>query len=427
MSQRSGVLARGISPLIQAALLSAVYAVASADVDDGMTAPLPPQPSSSTDVYAIGQWSYDNNIYRLPSSITNLSDFVGPNASREDHIYSAGLGVDEHWIYGLQSLDVDAQVSHNWFLSNGDLDNTQITANAIDNWQIGPLATGEIGEIFSRSLSNFANTGVYVRDLVDSSEPFATGRFHIAPRWTLIGAVRYRDITHSSSELEIDDFQASSGNAGIEYALKSDSSIGWEYRYTDGRFRYPTSTDINGLPFNRNYKEDTGKALLKYVIGSDVTIDASAGYLKRMYPQSTIGAFSGDVWRASLQWKVTAITQIALSGWRELRAYVESESNYFVAQGASIAPTWTPTERLSVAVIASYEDQHFVAANASVDASSLRHDSLRSALATITYMPRDPVKIALSLQHSIRDSNFSQFQFSDNLVTLDVTGVIWAR
>lgn len=107
---------------------------------------------------------------------------------------------------------------------------------------------------------------------------------------------------------------------------------------------------------------------------------------------------------------------MALTGWRELRAYVEAESNYFVAKGVSLSPTWNVSSRISLAIAASYEDQKYVASDQSIAASSQRHDSLHSEQATLTYAPRDFFAAVVSFQRSSRSSTLKQFEFDDQLI-----------
>jgi hypothetical protein len=389
-------------------------------IDDGTTAPVLSGPNSF-EVFSSAQWVYDDNVYRLPRVGVDFAELVSPTASREDHVESAELGLDGHWGFGRQSIDFAAEGNRSWYARNHNLNNTQGTASAVFNGQFGDRVSAEVGEIFSRSLANFAYTGVYVRDLVDSSEPFATGRIQVANGWIAFGGLRLGETTHSSDELESDDFRRRSGNVGLQYSISDENWIGGEYRYTEGNFRDAVSGVIDGVPFDRDYKEYTEKAILRYLLTSKLTLNASGGYLNRSYPSSAIGAFSGDIWRGSLTWQPTAKTQLIATGWRELRAYVEDESNYFVAKGVSVAPTWNPTIRISMAIILSYEDQHFVASDLSIAASTLRHDILRSQQVQITYTPRDFLSLTVGYQHNDRGSTFSQFEYGDDTVTINLT------
>jgi len=66
------------------------------------------------------------------------------------------------------------------------------------------------------------------------------------------------------------------------------------------------------------------------------------------------------VWRAEYDWKPRQKFSLLLAGWRELRAYTDVESDYFVSDGFSLGPTWSPTEKISLALTASYEDQEYL-------------------------------------------------------------------
>ena len=392
--------------------------LAVAAIDDGATPPVPII-ADNFDIFTAPQISYDNNIYRLSPDVIDLDTLIGPHAGRSDVIKSVVLGIDGQWGLGRESLDVSLQANRNWYLHNNDLDNTGGTGHAILDWSLGDRFTGQAGEIYTRSLANFANTLVYVKDLIATSESFASIRYELISHWLLIGAVRVGDTQHSASVLQFDDFRDQSGNMGIEYELANNNFVGFEYRYTEGHF--PELTVLNGLPFNRDYRQDTERLVLDYDLTSKTTIDVSAGYLERSYPYSTVGAFSGDVWRASVSWQATTKSRLVLAGWRELSAYVDAESNYFVGNGVSVSPKWSPTEKLSLSFIESFESQHFIASDSIVIAGPLRRDNVTSQQAVLTYTPRAAVVISFSYQHLDRTSNYRQFPYGDKICTLDLT------
>src|SRR5258708_26431485 len=91
--------------------------------------------------------------------------------------------------------------------------------------------------------------------------------------------------------------------------------------------------------------------------------DASAGYLKRDYPSSAIGSFSGEVWRAALQWQPTPKTQLLVGAWQQLAADLTSQTDYFVDKGQSITPQWTPSEKVTVSASVAHDTNAYVGAN----------------------------------------------------------------
>jgi hypothetical protein len=131
----------------------------------------------------------------------------------------------------------------------------------------------------------------------------------------------------------------------------------------------------------------------------------SAGYVERERPADSAGRYSGDTWRAEIDWKPREKFQMLFAAWSELKAYTDVESDYFVSDGYSLSPTWSPTEKLSFALTAQYEDQEYLNTRDLELVDGQRNDDVLTGLFTFTYKPREPLAIELSYRGSDRDSN----------------------
>jgi hypothetical protein len=370
---------------------------------------------------AADQFTYDDNLYRLPSDVANVASLIGPGSSRGDHLNTATLGTNGQWVYGAQAVGFLANIADNRYSRNTDLDNVSGNAKAVLDWRAGRIWLGEVGADYSRSLAGAANSKFFARDLIDQSEYFGTALLSIGQYWNLIGGVRYADSTHSASVRSFEDNHKTTENFGIEYVSLSDNTGALEYRHTEGRFSQGILVD--DAPFNQDYVEDSERFLVKYQLSGDLLFDGSAGYLKRTYPESPVGSFAGNVWRATVSWQATAKTQVAFAGWRELGSYIDSESDYFVSTGWSVSPTFNATNKIAMMLTYSSTRQTYLASNTSADAASLapgsRHDKREFEEAVVTYTRRAVVvKLTLNLDH--RESNQNEFQYDDKLASASV-------
>jgi exopolysaccharide biosynthesis operon protein EpsL len=371
--------------------------------------------------YVGDQETYDSNLYRLPSSITNIATLVAPNAKRQDYINTAFVGFDGQWTPAQQEILLSLRANDNWFAHNDVLNNYSGNANFLWNWRVGSVLSGEAGADYTRSLANFAETLFLGRDLVNSSDFFGTARYQIGPRWAVYGGVRQADSSHTAVAAKYNDYQSSSGNAGIEYATSAQDTIGFEYQYSDGRFHHGVFL-LNNSPFDRDFNQNTISMLLKYVLTDKTTINATGSYVKRSYTNESVGAFTGDTWNVSLQWQATGKTQIVFSVYRQLQAYLGSQSDYFVATGGSIAPVWAASEKLTFKLTASYANQNYISTSPSVlILGAARHDKISAEQATIVYTPIRALAFNFSYTNQKRDSNQPQFGFGDQLATAIAT------
>ncbi|MFL6576479.1 MAG: hypothetical protein ACJ8MR_07670, partial [Povalibacter sp.] len=106
----------------------------------------------------------------------------------------------------------------------------------------------------------------------------------------------------------------------------------------------------------------------------------------------------------------------------DLRAYSDAESDYFVADGVSITPKWRPRTKLEIAAALSYEKQDYTGTSlllTPIDEAN-REDTMRSALFTIDYSPRDLVSLGLAYRWIDRDSNREFRAYGVNVVSAEL-------
>ena len=399
---------------------------------DAAIAPIPPTPDEGTtfDFFAGDQYTYDDNLYRIPANFGPVASVIAPNATRADRINTVSLGGTGQWVVGRQVVDLTLRADNSQFAHNTDLNYTGGDALLNWNWELGPYFSGQAGAEYNRSLASFSETRYLGRDLVGNSDYYASAKYQLGPRWAVFGGVRDSDIQHGAAAAEFNNFRTKSGNVGVEYATGISDTFGLEYRYTDGS--YPPDYTFDNVPFNRNFKEDTYRGTVHYVISDKTSVDAYAGYIKHtlpsdnILPNSVFGNFSGDIWRVTVNWLPTEKTQLAVAGWHELHAYLANASNYFLSKGGSIAPTWRPTEKVTVALVLSQEDQDYVAINTVLGlAQPARFDKVTAEQVNVYYIPRERWAVNLFFRNEHRDSNEPEFSYADRLAQVSVTYKFW--
>ncbi len=373
------------------------------------------------DFFVADALAYDSNLFRLPASITDLTTVVGPNASRKDYSNSASAGLDAQWLVGnRQSIDLDLRVDDNRFHRNDNLNNISSNDRLVWNWGVGGVITGQLGADYNRYLASFVNTDVYRRNVINQSEYFAAARFQLGPRWALFGGLLQANNSLSAAQSTVNNSHRKSVDLGAELATSAANTIGFDYRYTDSR--YPNSYILNGISFDPDYREDRARILAKYVVSEKTVIDASAGYLKRAYPNTVIGSFSGDIWRASLQWQPTPKTQFVVAGWRQLQADLTADTDYYVSRGGSISPVWIASEKVSLSFLVSRDDRSYIGSNpGAVITSQARRDAVTTEQGTITYTPIRALILVVTYGHEHRGSNQSIFQYNDDRASAGLT------
>jgi hypothetical protein len=364
-------------------------------------------------------YTYDDNIYRLPSGVTDLTGLpgIGSNPSRHDSMETVTGGLNGSWITGArQSVDVSLDVDDNRFFKNTDLNNVSTNDRAAWNWGLGSALSGMVGADYSRLLGGFVNVQVYSRDVVNRADYFGSMRYQIGPRWGIFGGLLGTTFSVQSPQAVYNNSTSKGGEIGADFTTEL-NRIGFDYRYNDSRA--PNSAVVNGVLFDPDFREERARVLFRRVLSEKTIFDASAGYLKREYPSAAIGSFSGEVWRASLQWQPTPKTQLLVGAWQQLSADLTAQTDYFVDKGQSITPQWIASEKITVSATVAHDTNAYIGANPvgpiqiNFLGQEARHDTATSETLSVVYTPIRALVLTFSAAYIKRDSNISTFQFDD--------------
>jgi glycosyltransferase involved in cell wall biosynthesis len=380
---------------------------------------LPANPDAHTyDVFVGDQFTYDNNIFRLPSSGVDIATLVGPNASRGDHINSASAGLNSQWAVGKQFITLDVDVDDNRFARNDNLNNVSSNDAAKWNWVLGDRLGGQVGTDFIRSLGSFYNTFNFKRDMINQTEYWGSARYAVGPHVALFGGVLYTNTVLSQPALKVNDNERKAVDFGLEYATDAERTFDFDYRYTDARYSH--TSVLNGVSFNPDYRDETGRVTFKDVFSEKTKLEALVGYLKRTYPNAAIGAFSGDIWRLTFDWRPTGKTELVIAASRDLQAQLSTQTDYFVSQAVSISPTWIASEKITLAVGLTRDQQNYIGTNQFAIGLASRRDLVNAGQINVVYSPLvfTPVRgltFNFSFRREHRGSNQPALSYNDSI------------
>jgi Putative beta-barrel porin 2 len=379
---------------------------------------------NSFDLHVAEQITNDDNLFKVPKNFP-LGTLLGKDDARGDVVNLVSAGFDGHWIRGRQVVLYTADLGKEYFKQHPSLDNTTAAANVTWNWAATSLLNGDLGVDYARLLGGFTNTRRFDKDVINRRTIFADGKWDVGPIVSVFGGVRQQKVDNSSQDRKGDSISLTTANVGGLFSFAATNSVGIEYQRSDGN--YVNRVFVPGEPnSDPDFHDDSGLVLLKYAVGSVATLDARAGYLKRQYVSDTSGNFSGDVWSATFNWQPSVKSRLVVSAYRDLHAYLEAESNYFVAVGESIAPTWIPTEKITVQLLLTWEHQSYIAsADNVITTFAARKDNVSAQQIVLTYVPIEAININLAYKNEKRASNDNDFSYDDRSATAKIVFKFW--
>lgn len=369
-----------------------------------------PDEKKEEHLYISEQFTYDDNLFRAAET-EDLSIPVDPNdpnavarqVEREDYVNLITVGVGNDFHMGQQTLRLKGRVYDARYQENDYLDYTGGDASAQLNLRMLTALSAQVSGAYGRKLADFAQTLGTDRDLIETLNYNGFLRYEIGPRWSISAGGGRLETEHSLDRRQQENLEADVGRVSLDYQTPSFHAFGLEYRYMDAKFP-DAPLDLNGLN-QSDFEENSALARFTYTATVRTQFRVSAGYVERERPANPEADYKGDVWRAEIDWKPRTKFSTLFAAWRELKAYTDVESDYFISDGFSLAPTWSPTEKLIFALSVAYEDQEYVNTRDLDLIGTQRNDDVLTGAFTFTYKPRDQLAIELSYRGSDRDSN----------------------
>jgi hypothetical protein len=165
-----------------------------------------------------------------------------------------------------------------------------------------------------------------------------------------------------------------------------------------------------------DFHDSAAQLLLHYEPSDKTVIVANGGYLRRVYTDPRLSPFSGDIWHASFEWKITDQTEFLAAVGRDLTAYVDAAGDYFIAQERSATINWTPRSSFQLALIASWQHQDYVPSGVASTTLIHRIDELNDQKVKATYLPRTWLSLDVSAALEQRNSDESEYSFKDRII-----------
>ena len=356
--------------------------------------------------YVSERFIYDDNVYRLPKS--SITTPLGQVASRGDEINTVSAGFDSYAGASGQGVELLARADRNEFSKNSNLDYTSGTARLVGDWSIGSDLSGQVGASYDRQLNDFANYQVYTKDLVGVESAFAKARLDLG---SLIfdAAGHQMEVSHSSDDAK---FRADGAAVSASYLSPGGTYISAIYNYNDARFPLPTSTESSVL------------LQINSPLRKKLRFRVAGGYVQHDYSQDTAATtvarynFSGGIWNADLAWQPRESLQLLLAGAREVHAYVDAESQYFVSQSERAVLQWAPTGKITCELEYSRDDQHFFGPLPTMISLTLpEHNIIYTRQLNVAWSILRPVQLVVSYRYLTRSSNAPVLAFDDSFVS----------
>lgn len=369
--------------------------------------------------YVFGGMTYDSNVFR----VANKREARAQTGSgqMDDFISHYGVGVRVKKPISLQTIRLNAAIERVDYNHFDSLDHPAGNALAAWDWEIGRLFDGTLSHSYVRDISDFNEFRQPVKDTRDVNVTHFDGGYNILPAWRLVAGIEHRNVDYDRQNfLDRDEL---TGFGEVQYATTANSHVGVRARHTDADLN--RSSVVTGSPTDNDYRENEYSLVVGWQGTSKSYLEGHAGYTKRNQDGAGQSDFGGFTARLLYAWRITPITSLKTSVYRDVNALDYQISTFVISNGVSLQPAVqiTPDTRIEGRV--AYEQDEFkgpVRDTTGVLISDRgREDDLTSARLGVNYTAITDLNLGLAVEYGDRNSNRSDSDYTYTQVLTEIS------
>lgn len=357
----------------------------------------------------------ESNLFRQPAN------------EQSDTVQTTALTLALSKPFSQQRFSLDATLIDYRYSKNDYLDYQAKNYNATWNWALTHRLSGILMLSQTEAQNSFvdytANSPQTRRNIRTTQVHHAGAEWKITEGWRLLGGLTNNEQRNSEIFNAQSSYSLDTREAGVKYIWPAGNSLKLLRREGSGEYKNQNFVGFDRLPapfnpqFDNGFRQIDTEALLTVPLTGKTSLSAKLARQSREhehFSQRDYGAYTG---RLDYTWQPTG--QIALMGGlrREVAAYQDFASSYYLSDGVFLQPTWQISFRLQMT--ASYDWQQRRFDGAIVAGQPDRKDTLQSARLGITWFPATWATLTASYQRDSRNSTLDRFDFSANIYSLN--------
>lgn len=376
------------------------------------------------------QLTHDSNAPRASSNQSQVAQVAGDGKLADTYLKGlVGLNFDRQ--ISQQRIQANAQIEGYKYNNYSDFDNVGYNAGVNYDWVIGRPFYGQIGADIRRYQPRIQDGQISAdgkRNRLDTQLLYFKGGFRFTPSLSLIAGVDYERRRNALDAYKTMDVDIDGLEGGLRWAPGTGLELDFVFRRTNGDYANLQSRLPSGVqaitPYSNNYKQNEVLLRASYKPSEDTRLGGFIGQTKRDFdvnaPEPGVDRdFNGVTAGGDLEWALTGLTKMRVRFGRTIApqdgVYTYS---YVVADYIELRPRIMLTGRIAVEPFLNYMSYKY-SGDRNVGTAT-RKDDLSVIGAQATYELTRTVNLLGELRHERRNSNFDQWDFKANVISIGV-------
>jgi exopolysaccharide biosynthesis operon protein EpsL len=345
---------------------------------------------------------HDSNVFRL-SKPADTQAAIGAS-ERDDLIqrYTVGGRLDAP--YRQQRVFGHLDFSKVLYQRFDALDHDALDQRLAWQWAAGRALYGELGESYSRSLAGFANFEGRIKNIINVLQLNARANYFVTPRWQVEGGVGQTRIRNETVERRANDTDELTLDTGFKYVLPIGDFVGLAVRTSKADF--PNRVVGTGALFSADYAQHVIDLAFDRGLGARVRIGGRLGYVQREYAAVSQRDYAGPIGNLTVDWSPGVKSRLTLAGRREIGAFQDLTTSYYIGDGVMAKALWRPWVRVSTSATYDWQRRRFTGNPGFLSVETVeRRDVVRLLSFNVAYQAVRNGSIGLSMSRESRTSN----------------------
>lgn len=361
---------------------------------------------------------FDNNVFRLPSGTEAT---LGQHHGRSDLTSRTNVIVNLDQDISLQRFQLNASISRTEYLKFSEISYTGVNADAKWSWDLGSRLSGDAGAHIQRQLSSFADFRAFERNVATQWQPYFDIRYMTGARVFVYGSYKRVNTSNSSDVLLVNDYVSDVGSVGLGYSFYNEGEVAVGAKRTATNFDSTQLIILDGVSsaLHNDYRQNELEAKLIWPIGFRGKFNGRIAYTQRRNREVRNRDFGGFTGSASLNYDITYLVNLSVSGRRELAGTDDILAYFATTNGAHIRFEYKPRDFAKFDIDGDYARRNYRGFDVFLPiVGTGRRDTNWSASAKLRYEWPLGSWIEVAYRHERRISNVPVLDFSDDSVSL---------
>ena len=361
--------------------------------------------------------SWDDNVYRLPSASPDRPGSDVPQ--RGDTYYTTSAGVSFDVPFGRQHLLGNVTINDSRYQTYSRLDYTGHDARLAWQWQAGNDASGTLAYSDTSAPQSFAGVQARVTDLLRTKLALASATFYGDRPLRLDVGAAWLDQTNGNWVNRYDNIDVLRADVAISHVWPSKDSLGFVFRGEDGR--YPERTgDITAVLPAAYRQYDTG-ATFDWKLTGLSRFRGNLEYASRRWDSHPERDWDGFVGYLQYDWNPSAKLSLSAIARRQINPYETQKATFELTTGATLVPTWRPTERIDVVATLDYSERNYLGGpQAACGIAPGNNDRLASATLNLAWRPMRLVTLQVGGQYQDCSSGVPHAAYTAGVLSVGI-------